>query len=185
MGQPRLSQDEVNKMGSLVKQGRSAPQILSQLQNALRECARLFSAAGHVFSGRAHCFMGGVICVQSWGHLLLLSRRRDTADMLRNTSGLPIAIAICHCLRDTATLLEICKSLDQDCLASPCSGTRLGAVRFGGTWRQKGVWDVYKVYTTTIQQLYNNYTTTIQQSIQQLYNNPYFVGFLRNTHQKQ
>ena len=132
------------------------------------------------FAGRAHCFRGGVICVQSWGHLLLLSRRRDTADMLRNTSGLLIAIAICHCLRDTATLLEICKSLDQDCLASPCSGTRLGAVRFWGAWRQKGVWGVYKIYTTTIQQLYNNYTTIYTTTIQQLI----FCGFLRNTHQK-
>ena len=155
MGQPCLPQDEVNRMESLVKQGRSAPQTLSQLRNALRECARLFSPAGHVLSGRVHCFGGEVIFVQSWGHLLLLSRRRDTADMFRSTSGLRIAIAICHCLRDTATLLEICKSLDQDCLASPCSGTRLGAVRFGGTWRQKGC----GMYTRSIQQLYNNYTT--------------------------
>ena len=117
MGQPRLSQDEVNEMESLVKQGRSAPQILSQLQNA---------------------------------------RRR------KGVNGLP----------------EICKSLDQDCLASSCSGTRLGPVRVGGTRRQKAVWDVYKIYTTTIQQLYNNYTTIYTTTIQQFI----FCGFLRNTH---
>ena len=98
MGQLRLSQDEVNKMESLVKQGKNAQKVLRQLQNALKECARLFSAVGHVFSGRAHCFRSGVIRVQSWGHFLLLSRRRDTAYMFRNTFGLPIAIAICHCL---------------------------------------------------------------------------------------
>ena len=44
---------------------------------------RLFIFAdGHMFSGQAHCFRGGVICVQSWGDLLLLLSTRDTAYML-------------------------------------------------------------------------------------------------------
>ena len=103
MGQPRLSHDEVNKMESLVKQGRSAPQILSQLQNA---------------------------------------RRR------KGVNGLP----------------EICKSLDQDCLASSCSGTRLGPVRVRGHQEAKGG-------VGCIQDLYNNYTTIKQQLYNNLYNN--------------
>ena len=123
----------------------------------------------HVFTGTdsfvsemgLFAFRGGPVCFYCQGV-------GTPPTCFRNTSGLPIAIAICHRPTTTATLLRICKGLDQDCLASTCSGTRLEAVRVGGHLEAKGGCGRY---SSSLQQVYNNYTTTVQQLYNNLYNN--------------